>query len=195
MRAGVDDLAWWVVYIFRNVAFRPIDESDLETLRALRNDMTTLLQLGTIDPVSSEQQLSWWKNLKMDGPDRRYTIVSVPANEIVGMLRIRDLDSVNAHCEIGLDILPELRGKGYGRASYLMVLEYLFEHYNMHMVYLRVADFNDRAKQLYARLGFVETGRYREYLYRHGRYWDYVIMAMLRDQYLQLRQALEASPS
>lgn len=182
------------MYISRNVGFRPIDASDLETLRALRNDMTTMLQLGTIDPVSSEQQIAWWKGFKMDGPDRQYTIVGVPSNEIVGMLRVRHLDAVNAHCEIGLDILPELRGKGYGTASYRMVLEYLFQHYNMHMVYVRVADFNDGAKRLYARLGFIETGRYREYLYRHGRYWDYIIMAMLRDQYLRLQPESEAAP-
>jgi len=73
-----------------------------------------------------------------------------------------------------------------------MALEFLFLQYNMHMVYLRAADFNDRARTLYQRLGFVETGRYPEYLYRHGRYSDYVIMSMLEGDYRLSRKQDES---
>ena len=90
---------------------------------------------------------------------------------------------------IGLDIVPTLRRRGYGRASYRMLLEYLFLHFNMHMVYLRVGEFNGQAKALYERLGFVEGGAFKEYLYRHGRYWDYILMCMTKEQYLKAYEA------
>ena len=173
------------MFIHRNVGFRPIEEGDLETLRALRKDMTTLLQLGTVEMVSSAQQAEWWRHLSTSRTDHRFSIVEVASGAVIGMLRVQHIDSVNAHCEIGLDILPSYRGKGFGTAGYLMGLEFLFSHYNMHVVYLLVAEFNDRARKLYDRLGFVETGKYSEYLYRHGRYWDYIVMAMTRTQYFQ----------
>jgi RimJ/RimL family protein N-acetyltransferase len=171
------------VFVREKVGFRPIEEGDLETLRALRNDMTTLLQLGSVDMVSGEQQAEWWRGLSRNRTDSRYTIVEAETGAVIGMVRVQNIDLVNAHCEIGLDIVPAYRGRGFGTAGYEMILEYLFDHRNMHMVYLRVADFNDRARGLYERLGFVETGRYNEYLYRHGRYWDYILMTMTRDQY------------
>ena len=65
-----------------------------------------------------------------------------------------------------------------------MILEYLFMHFNMHMVYLRVGEFNIQAENLYKNIGFLETGRYREYMYRHGRHWDYIIYTMLKSDYL-----------
>lgn len=173
------------MFVYQNVGFRPIDAGDLETLRALHNDMETLLQLGTVEMVSSEQQAEWWRNLSGNRTDGRFSIVDVASGAVIGMLRVQNIDAVNAHCEIGLDIVPAHRGKGYGTASYRMILEYLFMHYNMHMVFLRVAEFNERARKLYDRLGFTETGRYKEYLYRHGRYWDYILMTMTREQYMR----------
>lgn len=176
------------MYVRHPVGFRPIDEGDLEVLRLLRNDMTTLLQLGTVEFVSQEEQVEWWRGLGRSRTARFFTLVAAPSGEVIGMLRVQHIDTVNAHCEIGLDILPAHRGKGLGTASYEMALEFLFQHYNMHMVYLRVAEFNEQARRLYARLGFVETGRYEEYLYRHGRYWDYIIMSMTRESFRQRRE-------
>jgi len=174
------------VYIHQNVGFRPIEADDLEPLRALHNDMTTLLQLGTVDLVSSDEQVEWWKGLSKNRTEKRYSVVELGSGKVIGMVRIQNIDSVNAHCEVGLDIVPTHRGKGYGTSSYRMVLEYLFLHYNMHMVYLRVAEFNERAIRLYEQLGFVETGRFTEYLFRNGKFWDYILMTMTRDRYMQL---------
>ena len=174
------------MYIRGNVGFRPIEAGDLEPLRALHNDMTTLLQLGTVDMVSSDQQVEWWKALSRHRSERRYSVVELGSGTVIGIVRIQSIDSVNAHCEVGLDIVPSQRGKGYGTSSYRMILEYLFLHYNMHMVYLRVAEFNERAIRLYEQLGFTETGRFTEYLFRNGKFWDYVLMTMTKDRYMQL---------
>ncbi len=173
------------MYICGQVGFRPIELEDLEVLRELHNEMATLLQLGNVEMVSSEEQLQWWKGLVGSGTTKRFSVVEVATGRVVGILRVQNIDAINRNCEIGLDIVPALRGKGYGRAGYRAVLEYLFLHLNMHMVYLRVGEFNVRAQGLYERLNFVRTGVLRDYLYRHGRFWDYVVMCMTRDEYLK----------
>ena len=101
-------------------------------------------------------------------------------------MRLQNINLTHHNCEVGLDILPNYRGKGYGRKSYEMLLKFLFDHYNMHMVYLRVADFNPNAKELYEKVGFEETGRLPEYYYRHGKYWDYIIMSMTKNEYQKI---------
>ena len=85
--------------------------------------------------------------------------------------------------------LPSARRQGLGLKTYQMLLTYLFDHYNIHMVYLRVADFNDGAVELYRRAGFHETGRLVSSIYRHGRRWDTMIMCLTRDEFQAHRPA------
>ena len=104
---------------------------------------------------------------------------------VIGRLRIQNINFQHNNCEIGLDILPEYRGQGFGKKSYKMLLEFLFKHYNMNMVYLKVSDFNPNAKKLYEIIGFKETGRLTEFYYRYDKYWDYIIMCILKNEYMK----------
>jgi RimJ/RimL family protein N-acetyltransferase len=56
---------------------------------------------------------------------------------------------------------------------------------NMHRVYLQVFDFNSRAIALYEQLGFREEGRFRDAVFREGRYCDVVVMSMLESEFVE----------
>jgi len=175
------------MYKFNDIAFRVIEKEDLETLRKLHNDPSTYLNLLNIDLADEEGQLEWWKNLHKKKDDKRYVICFADKpNEVIGRLRIQNINYAHNNCEVGLDIMPEFRGKGYGVKSYEMLLEFLFKHLNMNMVYLKVADFNPNAKKLYEKVGFKETGRLPQFYYRHGKYWDYIIMSIVRNEFQKI---------
>lgn len=174
------------MYKYKDIAFRVIEKDDLEILRKLHNDSSTYLNLLNIDLVDEEGQMEWWKNLHRKNDDKRYVLCFADKPMVVlGRARIQNINSLHNNCEVGLDILPEFRGKRYGIKSYEMLLEFLFNHMNMNLVYLKVADFNPNAKQLYEKIGFKETGRLPEFYYRHGKYWDYVIMSITKSDYLK----------
>jgi len=171
------------MYIYKEIAFRVIEKYDLEILRKLHNDPSTWLNLYNIDFIDENDQIEWWKNLHNKKNDKRFVICFAEKPEIViGRLRLQNINWQHHNCEIGLDILAEYRGKGYGQKSYKMVLEFLFNHYNMHMVYVKVADFNPNAKKLYEKVGFKETGRLPQSYFRNGEYWDYIIMSIVKKQ-------------
>jgi len=172
------------MYIYKGIGFRPIEFEDLEILLHLHNDMSTLLQLSSVEMFSMSEQEDWWKALSKSRKVQRYSIVEISEDKIIGSCKIQNIDHINRNCEIGLDILSAFRHKGFGKKSYEMILEYLFMHFNMHMVYLRVSDFNLHAKKLYENIGFVETGRFKECLYRDGRYWDYILMTLTKTEYM-----------
>lgn len=175
------------MYVYKDIAFRVIEKGDLEILRKLHNDPSTWINLYNIDFIDEENQLEWWKNLHNKKNDKRFVVCFADKpKEIIGRLRIQNINWLHHNCEVGLDILPEYRGKGYGKKSYEMVLEFLFNHYNMHMVYLQVADFNPSARKLYEKVGFKECGRLPEFYYRHGKYWDYIIMSIIKDEYKKI---------
>lgn len=172
------------MYKYKDIAFRVVEKDDLSILKELHNDQSTFLNLYNIDFVDDESQLEWWKNLHKNKNDKRYVICfSENPNAVIGRLRIQKINYNHNNCEVGLDILPKYRGKGFGIKSYEMLLEFLFQHFNMNMVYLQVADFNPNAKKLYEKVGFKETGRLPQFYYRHGKYWDYVIMSVTKNEY------------
>jgi len=169
------------MFKYEDIAFRVIEKNDLEVLRKLHNDQSTWENLLMIDFVDEENQLEWWKNLHRKQNDKRYVICFKDnPQEIIGRLRIQNINWLHNNCEVGLDILTDYRGKGFGVKSYNMLLDFLFNHYNMNMVYLKVADFNPNAKKLYQKVGFKKTGYLPNFFYRKGKYWDYTIYSICK---------------
>jgi RimJ/RimL family protein N-acetyltransferase len=172
------------MFVYDDIAFRVIERSDLETLRKMHNDPSTYMNILSIDFVDEEDQLEWWKGLHKNRTDQRYALCfSLSPDEVIGRLRIQNINHLHKNCEIGLDLIVDYRGRGLGTKCYRMVLKYLFEQLNMNMVYLKVAEFNDKAKSTYAKVGFVETGRFPKYFFRNGRYYDYILMSITREVY------------
>ncbi len=172
------------MYRYEDIGFRPIDEADLEKLRIFHNENETMLFLGRAEIFTSHDQLQWWKMMSGSPTNRTYC-------DIIGVLRTNNIDHVNKNCEIGIDLLPECRGKGDGYKSYGMALEYLFDHLGMHTVYLRYIAFNEKAGKLYEKLGFVRTGLFPGYIFRYRKFWDYILMCMTVEQYQELVKGIK----
>lgn len=110
------------------------------------------------------------------------------AAAFVGVVRLDRIDWTNRNCMLGMDLVPAFRGRGYAQRVYAWLLEYLFAHLNMHMVYLEVLESNVRARRLYERLGFRVDGALREKVFRHGRYEHSILMSLLASEYTAARR-------
>lgn len=64
------------------------------------------------------------------------------------------------HIDIGLGLEPELTGKGYGYSFFTFILQYIKDAHNDRPVRLTVAKFNQRAIQLYEKLGFKKQNEF-----------------------------------
>ena len=94
-----------------------------------------------------------------------------------------EIDKANRSIRVGADIVRELRGQGYGRKVYRLLKKYCFDYLNMHRVWLAVLDTNEAGRRLYESEGFEVEGRYREAIFRDGKYHDYILMSILEQQY------------
>jgi RimJ/RimL family protein N-acetyltransferase len=74
--------------------------------------------------------------------------------------------------------------RGYGSDAVRTLVRFGFDEMNLHRVWLRVFAFNERGIRSYTKCGFVEEGRLREQTWLEGRYWDQVVMGILRDDWL-----------
>lgn len=160
---------------------RPIEGSDLDWIRVLRNNESTWSQLGTFIFLYEVTQKDWFENLK-HREDREYLVFTLK-NKPLGIVRLTEIDKTNRSMCVGGDIIPRYRGKGYAYPMYQLIFKLAFDVLGMNRLWLLVLETNKRAIHIYKKLGFKNEGRQREAIYRNGRFNDYIMMSILAREY------------
>lgn len=126
-----------------------MEESDLEFVNNIRNDITTRKNLRNSDLISLEETLKWFHDRKP-----MWFIIKVGGDR-VGYMRT-SLNTGESIC-IGCDIHPDHRGKGYAKSAYNLLMD---DFYSLGYVLLWLEVFRDNtvAYNLYKKLGFIEAG-------------------------------------
>ncbi len=82
----------------------------------------------------------------------------------------------------GMYVRPDIRNAGVGRQLVEAVIDCARDH--VEVIQLSVVKGNERARRLYAGLGFVEYGVEKNSLKQDGRYYDEILMALdLREKH------------
>ena len=109
----------------------------------------------------------------------------------IGQLSLQVLGRSQSHhrnCELGIEILPDWQGKGYGTEAISWALEYAFYRMDLHRVEVWASGWNERAINLYRKLGFKEEGRKREALWHDGKWWDDVVLGILATEWADIQR-------
>lgn len=167
----------------KGVALKIVSENDLAVIASLRNDPSTWVNLTDPLPVFPADQKRWLESQSLRSGKSCF-VASCPETEaFVGIARVDEYDMVNRSARVGADVMPELRGKGWGTKIHNAILRYLFWHVGLHRVWLQVLETNPRAAALYERLGYRIEGKLREAVLRGGRWGDYIVMSQLEDEW------------
>jgi RimJ/RimL family protein N-acetyltransferase len=102
----------------------------------------------------------------------------------IGMVDYRDVDSIARSATVGITIgEKDVWGQGYGSEALRLLVGHLFDHLNLHRVQLDTWSGNERAIRSFVGLGFREEGRLREAVWGRGRYFDSILMGLLRSEW------------
>lgn len=156
---------------------------EIEKIRKLHNEPSTLKWLSDSKPVTPMKQLRWFWRLSKSKNQVRLVARAKINNEIIGIFRLDNIDLENAVAQVGLDIAKKYRGKGYGQEFFFKVMDYCFLHLAMNRLELITLKNNVVAVSLYKKLGFKEEGIKREYLKKNGNYQDVIIFSILRREF------------
>lgn len=78
---------------------------------------------------------------------------------------------------------PEDKGKGYGGEATRLIVEYGFDTLNLNRIQLHVWVDNIAGVKAYQKAGFQIEGTLRQAMYHEGRYCDFYVMGILREEY------------
>ena len=185
------------------VRLRAFREDDLKNSVAWLNNPAVTRYLMNMRPWSLVEEKAWLDRvMKNEDPHSATFVIETNDGEYVGTTGLIHIDLRNRSAEAGIVIArPEEWGRGLGTDAMKTLLRHAFEEMNLHRVELGVYPENERGIRSYRRLGFVEEGRLRQAMFRHGAWHDVVVMAILADEYFAQHgrtedgKVLDASPA
>lgn len=98
----------------------------------------------------------------------------------IGLIQYEGSAPRDRRAQLGLLIgEPDAWGRGYGPEATILLLNWLFNHRNLHRVWLTVQANNPRAIRAYDKVGFVHEGTFRAHNFYDGRYHDERVYGIL----------------
>lgn len=124
----------------------------------------------------------------IEDADRYLFLIISPDGRIIGESVINeiDFDLRCANFRIGI-YHPAQRGKGIGTWIVETTRDFAFEELKLHRLELDVYSFNPRAERVYLKAGFKREGVLRDAVYDGEQYADDILMAILEDEWRQIK--------
>jgi RimJ/RimL family protein N-acetyltransferase len=168
------------------VYLRPGERADVPLFVQWYTDRRTTRTLMMTSPMGQALEERWFERmLEAHGHDRWFFVICRRTDDRpVGSIDLHDVDPGNGSCSLGIAIGdPDDTSQGYGSAALRAIVGFAFDQLRLERVELAVYDFNERARRMYERVGFVLEGTRRRALYRDGAFHDVHGMAILREDW------------
>jgi RimJ/RimL family protein N-acetyltransferase len=169
----------------QRVVLRAFTREDMTRQWESENDAElSFLDGGRPRAVSMEKMMAYFDGyVAKDDPNHVSWAIETDA-KYIGHCALHSVDAAARTCELGIEIGDRAYwGRGYGREVIGLMLNYAFQHMNLHRVWLTTHSENERAMRCYKACGFVEEARLRQHVWIDGRYVDRVMMGVLRREF------------
>ena len=178
------------------IYLRAGERTDIPTWVRWFNDRRTTRTLIFLGPMGTASEEGWFTQmLEHQGNDRWFFVISrLEDDRSVGSIDLHGVDYRNGSSSLGIVIGdPADTGHGYGSDALRTLLTFGFDQLRLERIELEVYDFNERARRMYERVGFVHEGTSRHALYSDGAFHDVHRMSVLREEWATRKVAPEAS--
>ena len=177
------------MYTGEKVRLREYKKEDIVPAQNYINnpEVKRLLNPGIPFPTTLADEEKWIESLSATKDVYSFAIETLEDNKYIGGCGINSIDWKNSVAVVGIFIGDkQYWGKGYGTDSMKTLIKFIFEQMNVNKIRLNVFSFNERAIKSYKKCGFKIEGTLRQELYRDGKYYDDILMGILREEWGQL---------
>jgi diamine N-acetyltransferase len=169
------------------VRLRAIEMEDLDRYLAWVNDEEVMRYVAaSAFPFSRVQEEDFLRELVKHTrpPEIAYAIETLEDGTHIGSVGLHKVGGPAHTAELGIMIGDKAYwNRGFGTDTITTTLYFAFEELNLNRVSLTVDEDNGRGIACYRKCGFIEEGRLRQDRYRGGKYYDTLVMGVLRDEF------------
>ena len=142
-----------------DILIRPLHRYDIEYLREWRNNAELSRFLRSVDTVTAEAQIEWYKKYLEDN-DTYFFAIDYKRKRTVGALALYNIKGNS--CDIGKFVIGDQSAKGHRIAenAFLMAMGIAKVFLNKSCFRLSVHEDNVPARHVYEGLGFYKIGEH-----------------------------------
>ncbi len=170
---------------WKDIVLRALEPSDLDFLYKLENDESVWEISNTSTPYSRHILNQYLNNSHQDiysAKQVRLVITLASDGRSIGFVDLFDFDPKHQRVGLGIVIFDEAdRGKGYASQSIEMICSYAFTHLNVYQLYANVTGDNERSIELFKKVGFLQTGIKKDWIYSEGVFKDEHLFQLTKD--------------
>lgn len=173
----------------KRIDLRAFRREDLDAYRRWLDDprVTEFLEMGW-RPTRDSDLDAWWKLANESADAVVFAIAERKKGAAVGTCGLYAISATARRAQFNILIgEPAAWDKGFGTEALELLLDYGFDVLNLNSIQLGVNADNKRAVRSYEKAGFVHEGARREFVYRNGRYYDSLMMSLLRREWQKRR--------
>ncbi len=166
------------------IYLRLTEPDDAQQRAEWMNDPVIRKYLNTPYPVSTHSTKNWIKKSVEDPTKTDFAICLNSSDKMIGYTGFRNIDLKNNKAESYTGIgIKDYWGEGYAKESKTLALDYIFNRYNLNKVYAKIRSDHQESINLNLSIGYLIEGTLRQDIFSNGRYFDMIIMSLLRDDY------------
>ena len=170
---------------WKDIVLRALEPSDLDFLYKLENDESVWEISNTSTPYSRYILKQYLDNSHQDiyeAKQLRLVVTLADDGRAIGFIDLFDFEPKHQRVGLGIVIFDEKdRGKGYAFQALEMVCSYAFTHLHMYQLYANITGDNERSIVLFKKVGFVETGIKKDWIFSDGKFKDEHLYQLIRD--------------
>ena len=177
------------------IILRPIcKETDLPTLLRWINDPEVIQYLTTYLPSMKQNEEEWLDSLPKNRNENIVLAIETLAGKFIGVMGLHRIDWKNRTAGTGAFIgNKKYWNRGYGTDAKMILLNYAFNTLNLRKIYSGAIAFNKRSIRYSLHCGYKIEGRRRKHFFVQGRYYDEVILAVFKPDWLPIWKKFKAT--
>lgn len=164
---------------------RKIDVADAPVLYQYWSDPAVTKHMNIVAFDHEEQaagMIRFLNALAEQGQAFRWSIVSKRRKQVIGSCGFNNWDQENQRAEIGYELGQRYWGKGLMTEALTALIQYGYQHMNLHRIQALVEPQNIPSRRVLERLGFAEEGLLRQYERIQDTHVDLIMYAIFKQE-------------
>ncbi|MEZ4802904.1 MAG: GNAT family protein [Gelidibacter sp.] len=164
------------------VFLRALEPEDLEFIYTIENDETFWEISNTQTPYSKYILTQYLENSHKDIFEAKQLrlVISSYENKALGMIDLFDFDFKNSRAGVGILVKESTnRQQGFGKEALQLLVNYSFEHLNLHQLYCNITEDNKASITLFTNQGFEKIGLKKDWNAINGSYQNEYLFQLI----------------
>lgn len=157
----------------KHIYLRALEPEDLDFIYNIENDENLWELSSTQTPYSQFLIKQYLEHAHKDIYEAKQLrlVISNNNDEAIGLIDLFDFDFKNKRAGVGILIQSESDRKlGYGKESLSLLINYCYNHLNLHQLYCNISEDNIASLSLFTNQGFERIGLKKDWNYIDGSY-------------------------